>query len=151
IQIASPSAGAVYDYPYDLDRKFLDGFAGRAPGVIAEHVTRLRDFIDRYADAASAAGIAPGIVTFSQAAPILAKLGMSSAECAEVRPSIESVSVWAGDGCKGGPAPAAAAGPAAITAAACTSLGSALADISVGAHGGVRAPELDIYPLDYVH
>jgi hypothetical protein len=150
IQLASPSAGAVYDYAYGLDRTFLDGFASSAPGVVAAHVTRLRDFVDRYAAAAKAAGIAPGIVSYNQAAPILAKLGMSSADFAEVRTSLESVSTWVAGGCKGGAAPAASATPAAITAATCASLASALGDISVGSHAD-RAVALDVYPLDYVN
>lgn len=85
---------------YLVDRRVLDGFPAGVPASVAVHLTRLRTFVDRYAAAAQAAGLAPGTdPTGDEESSIIAASNLGSIEQDQLPTSIEGLRRWTGNSC----------------------------------------------------
>lgn len=142
-------------YAYGPDREFLDDYANRAPDEVSADVSRLRDFLDRYATAAQAAGAESGqFPEQDQLDEIKTELNLSSGEQDDLRTSIQILLAWMGDGCVSGgssPSDTTSSDGESVTAEDCRALGSVVADFTVGAHPDtVFNLALDISASDYL-
>jgi hypothetical protein len=155
---ASPnetSAGGWFDPAYGPDRSFLADYASRAPSDIRADVLRLRDFLDRYATAAQAAGVESGTLgTQDQLDKIKAAMHLSSAEQDGLRTSIQVIASWTVNGCGNGGSSGGlttASGGQAVSAKDCRALGNVVSDLRVGVHADeLINPSQDISPSNYV-
>lgn len=148
------SADGWVVYPYAADGDVLDSYAVRAAAEIRPDVIRLRDFLTRYAAAAQAAGAeSRQIPDRGQLDQIKAQLNLSSAEEADLRTSVQLLVAWTANRCGGGstaPVATTTSGQS-VPAGDCTALGTAVADMSVGAHADDLVPTaLDISASDYI-
>jgi hypothetical protein len=87
---------------YERDRDFIAGYLAQAPEAIRADVELLGRWIDHYATAAQAAGVAPGVVpTFEQMIEINGGAYMDSLEQDRLLPAIQALGIWADGGCSG--------------------------------------------------
>lgn len=97
VQLAFGTNGGL---DYLRDRDFLDSYSSRAPAEVADSVDQLRDFFDKFADAAQAAGIKPGAVPLpDQADKLNAALHFSSDEQSATARALTTLDAWTTNGC----------------------------------------------------
>ena len=97
-----PRALDITATDYVSDRDFLAGYLARAPEAIRADVELLGRWVDGYATAAQAAGVASGVVpTFDQLTEINTASHLDSREQDLLPPAIEALQRWANGGCTG--------------------------------------------------
>lgn len=92
------TTGAGFDYA--ADQRFIDSYAGRAPGGIASSVRRLRDLTDDVASAWKDAGVAVNQdPSEDQITTIKGKLHYSSDDQSKNAAAVAQVSTYAATSC----------------------------------------------------
>jgi hypothetical protein len=87
-------------FDFARDRAFIDGYAGRAPSDVSDSVDRLKDILDRFADAAEQAGLKPGDTPLpDQADKIKDAFHYSSDDQAANARAVQTVDAWVTNGC----------------------------------------------------
>jgi hypothetical protein len=87
-------------FDYRRDSTFLDGYAGRAPSAVSDSVDRLRDFFDKFADAAKDVGLEPGQTPLpDQLDKLQSKFNYSDDDKAANARAVQTVDAWVSNGC----------------------------------------------------
>lgn len=92
------ATGTGFDYV--ADKNFIDGYAGRAPGGIAQSVQRIRDLVDRIAKAEQDAGVsAQQDPSEAQLQKIKDEVHYSTDEQAQNAQALSQLAIYAGTSC----------------------------------------------------
>ena len=101
-----PIAVDIAASDYLVDRDFLNEYAVRAPEDVGAEVVLLSRWVDRYAEAAEAAGVEPGATpTQDEVVEIRLASNLSSDEQGKLPEAIRILGVWTANGCSGGRPP----------------------------------------------